>query len=119
VVGCSGEEVASILKALGFRLDRRKLAPPANAEPQATDATEAPAEIFDEIWRPGKRKEARHAKGAGHRPRREARARARRPEPQQPQAHATKAERKRIEHSPFAALEALKGRLTARQPEGS
>jgi hypothetical protein len=52
-------------------------------------------------------------------PRREARARARRPEPQQPQAHATKAERKRIEHSPFAALEALKGRLTARQPEGS
>ena len=27
VVGCSGEEFASILKALGFRLERRRLAP--------------------------------------------------------------------------------------------
>ena len=28
-------------------------------------------------------------------------------------------ERKKVEHSPFAALEALRGRLAARQPEGS
>src|SRR6185437_11591153 len=32
VVGCSGEEFCSILKALGFRRERRKLAPVAGAE---------------------------------------------------------------------------------------
>jgi hypothetical protein len=119
VVGCSGEEFASILSALGFRLERRKLAPAADAQPPAPDATEAQAEAFDEIWRPGKRKEARSDKRASHKPQREQRGRAPRRAPQKPQAPQTPAERKKIEHSPFAALEALRGRLTARLPEGS
>ena len=120
VVGCSGEEFASILSALGFRLERRKLAPAADAQPPAPDAaTEAQAEAFDEIWRPGKRKEARSDRRASHKPQREQRGRAPRRAPQKPQAPQTPAERKKIEHSPFAALEALRGRLTARLPEGS
>ncbi len=120
VVGCSGEEFASILKALGFRLERRKLAPAAERSAgRRRTPTEAQAEAFDEIWRPGKRKEARHDKRASHKPRREQRGRAPRRERQKPQAHQTPAERKKIEHSPFAALEALRGRLAARQPEGS
>ena len=37
VVGCSGEEFCSILKALGFRLERRKLAPaPGPGSPPAS-----------------------------------------------------------------------------------
>ncbi len=121
VVGCSGEEFASILKALGFRLERRQFAPSSGAEPQAPDqAAEAQTEAFDEVWRPGKRKEARHDKRASHKPRREERARAPRHERQRPSAHQAKQERKTaVEHSPFAALEALRGRLATRQPEGS
>ena len=71
VVGCSGEDFASILKALGFRRERRKLAeteaPTVEATEatngaEAVDATAAPAAsepAFEEIWRPGKRKDAR------------------------------------------------------------
>ena len=41
-------------------------------------------------------------------------------ERQRPVAHQAKQERKTaVEHSPFAALEALRGRLATRQPEGS
>jgi ATP-dependent RNA helicase SUPV3L1/SUV3 len=132
VVGCSGEEFASIVKALGFRRERRKLAPAAGAEPaiaapgegqadQAAVSQEAQPEVFEEIWRPGKRKEARHhEKRTGHKPQRGERARAPKRERQRPQVHQARPERKRpVEHSPFAALEALRGRLAARQPEGS
>ena len=77
------------------------------------------AELFDEIWRPGKRKEARYDKRASHKPQREKRARPHRGERQQPQTPNAPPERKKVEHSPFAALEALRGRLAARQPEGS
>ena len=121
VVGCSGEEFASILKALGFRLERRRFAPSPGAEPQAPDqAAEAQSEAFDEVWRPGKRKEARHDKRASHKPRHEERTRAPRHERQRPVAHQAKQERKTaVKHSPFAALEALRGRLATRQPEGS
>ncbi|MGH6831529.1 MAG: helicase, partial [Methyloceanibacter sp.] len=121
VVGCSGEEFASILKALGFRLERRRLAPSTGAEPQAPDqAAEAQTEAFDEVWRPGKRKEARYDKRASHGPRREERARAPRRERQKPQPHQARPEPKRsVEHSPFAALVALRGRLATRQPEKS
>ena len=118
VVGCSGEEFASILKALGFRLERRRLAPPSEPQPQVPDAPPQ-AELFDEIWRPGKRKEARYDKRASHKPQREKRAKPHRGERQQPQTHNAPPERKKVEHSPFAALEALRGRLAARQPEGS
>lgn len=80
MVGCSGEEFASILRALGFRLERRKIeavngdataasvaAPPAETEATetaaATDPDPASEPVFDEIWRPGKRRDA-------HRPQR-------------------------------------------------
>ncbi len=141
VVGCSGEEFCSILKALGFRRERRKLAPVAGVEvisptPSEAEAAHeaataaAPAESFDEIWRPGKRRdtpEARQQTRREHKPRREERGKAPRRERQRPQAHAkreTEASRERerkraVEHSPFAALEALRSRLTTRQPEGS
>jgi len=133
VVGCSGEEFASILKALGFRRERCRLAsaPAPQSEATATGAAEAgqePAnqvpqeEAFDEVWRPGKRKEARHDTRASHKPRREGQARAPRRERQRPapQAHHAERERKNAaEHSPFAALEALRRSLATRQPEGS
>jgi ATP-dependent RNA helicase SUPV3L1/SUV3 len=127
VVGCSGEEFASILKALGFRRERRSLAAAPAAELQTAGdlpAGEAPGEqgeVFDEIWRPAKRRDARHAdKHAGRKPRHEARARGSKRERQKPPAHQARTERTRsVEHSPFAALEALRGRLAARQPEKS
>ncbi len=120
VVGCSGEEFASILKALGFRRERRPLAGAQAAEPEAPDAASAAEAVaVDEIWRPGKRRGTRHDKDASHKPRREPRAKAQKPERRQPPPHRTEAERKRVEHSPFAALAALKGRLAARQPGGS
>ena len=141
VVGCSGEEFCSILKALGFRRERRKLAPVGGAEAisptpseaeavQEASIADAPAEIFDEIWRPGKRRDTREARQETrreHKPRREESGKAPRRDRQRPQAHAkreTEASRERqrkraVEHSPFAALEALRSRLTTRQPEGS
>ncbi|QKP78692.1 helicase [Methyloligella sp. GL2] len=84
VVGCSGEDFASILKALGFRLERKPL-PEAEAAPSETASTEAaPAEAeasateagaeakpeeakaeepkFDEIWRPARRTDQRRPK---------------------------------------------------------
>ncbi|MEJ2518313.1 MAG: hypothetical protein P8Y82_10190, partial [Methyloceanibacter sp.] len=101
MVGCSGEEFASILRGLGFRLERRKIdvsdeaqvqavAPedtPAaeTADPAAVEATAQaegavasqvanaankelePEPIFDEIWRPSKRRhqQPRHPRGRG------------------------------------------------------
>ena len=120
VVGCSGEEFASILKALGFRRESRPLPGAQAAQPEAPDAASAAEAVaVDEIWRPGKRRGTRHDKGASHKPRHEPRAKAQKPERRQPPPHRTEAERKRVEHSPFAALAALKGRLAARQPGGS
>ncbi len=57
----------------------------------------------------------------------EARGKAPRRDRQKPEVHAKREtearreqDRKRaVEHSPFAALEALRGRLTTRQPEGN
>ena len=129
VVGCSGEEFASILKALGFRIERRKIvsAPdpaaisiPASGE-QAAKAAEPPIELFDEIWRPGKRKEMHRVKGPARKPQRQhsERAAASKRERRRPASHAKPERTKSVEHSPFAALAALKGRLTVRQPEGS
>ncbi|HYJ58779.1 MAG TPA: helicase-related protein [Methyloceanibacter sp.] len=126
VVGCSGEEFASILKALGFRRERRPIAPAPAAEPQADvvatigEGTGDQAEAFDEIWRPAKRKEARRDKQERHKPRREERTKGAKRERQRPQLQEARPERKRsVEHSPFAALEELRGRLAARQPEKS
>lgn len=129
VVGCSGEEFASILKALGFRRERRPLAgtpdvaPHANAVEAgggASASQEDPSEAFDEIWRPAKRKETRHTKRASHKPSREARGKPAKRERQRPERKQARPEgRRSVEHSPFAVLEALRGKLTPRQPEGS
>ena len=129
VVGCSGEEFASILKALGFRRERRRLAPAPGAQPEAPapsaavgqepERQEGQEEAFDEVWRPGKRKEAHHDKRASHKSRREEPTRAPRRERQRPQAHHAKQERKTaVEHSPFAVLEPLRRSLATRRPEG-
>ena len=120
VVGCSGEEFASILKALGFRRERRPLAPAEAVEVEAPDAASgAEAIAIDEIWRPGRRRAALKDKGWGHKPQRPQRAKGPKRERPQRQPPRVEAERKRVEHSPFAALAVLKGRLATRQPEGN
>ena len=95
MVGCSGEEFASILRGLGFRLERRKIDAPgepkaqaaasddaaatqgadvapaeATAEPEGASAAQEelePEPVFDEIWRPSKRRhqQPRHPRGRG------------------------------------------------------
>jgi ATP-dependent RNA helicase SUPV3L1/SUV3 len=134
VVGCSGEDFASILKALGFRRERRKLEPadvralePAHdgngseVPGPASEPTYQPDIAFDEIWRPGKRNEARkpQAHQAKGKPRRGAR---------QAQAPRQREERPRLERkerprasdsSPFAVLAELRRNLAVRRPEGN
>jgi hypothetical protein len=127
VVGCSGEDFASILKALGFRRERRRLA--------QTDALEiveptnisgepgAPALIaFDEIWRPRKRKDAREPRAdqAKGRPRRRER-QSRAPRQREPMPRLAWKERPRVvpDGSPFAVLAELCRNLAARRPEGT
>ncbi|MGZ5850621.1 MAG: hypothetical protein ACXWJN_08555, partial [Methyloceanibacter sp.] len=132
MVGCSGEEFASILKALGFRRERRKLAPePSAAEAPAVaiqgetaksevaEAAPPAAEAFEEIWRPGKRKEAHHAKRASDQPRREHRAQGAKRERQRPQVQPKRERPVSVEHSPFAALKQLRQTLVARRQERS
>jgi len=136
MVGCSGEEFASILKALSFKRERRKLVPDQakDAAPAATAgakadagegavpgpvATEANEEAFDEIWRPGRRKETRHAKRTGERdqPRREHPQQAGKRERPRPQAQPKREGPASVEHSPFAALRDLRQTLAARRQE--
>jgi ATP-dependent RNA helicase SUPV3L1/SUV3 len=163
VVGCSGEEFASILRALGFRLERRRLAAePGNAEsapplkgkvteggsqesfesapPSAPQAAPAPPQggsgeqaedagsvlpqssaasaeaALDEIWRPGKRKEAERPKrGMATKPQRKERGKGRKPHPTAPlHAKRSEARAKAVENSPFAALAGLRDSLAAR-----
>jgi ATP-dependent RNA helicase SUPV3L1/SUV3 len=132
VVGCSGEDFASILKALGFRRERREVAQPTpavemaeaasgSADADATPATPEPA--LEEIWRPGKRKDARkpHADQARQKPqpRRERHAQAPRQHEKRP-ARVERKERPRApDSSPFAVLAELRRSLAARRPEGN
>ena len=136
VVGCSGEEFASILKALGFKREMRKIETGRSSVPQAEAASEGaeaavpapapeamPAEAAsEEIWRPRRRKEAhvpRAGLAADKKPRRE-RGRGGGDRRRQPTPVQEKREKPRnIEHSPFAALKDLKFGLAARRPEGS
>jgi len=191
MVGCSGDEFTSILRALGFRLERRKIegepgagaipataeaAPaetetslaetaeaaatepaPAALETPAAEAADAVAEAskdtapapepaFDEIWRPGKRRDTQrpqHARGKGRKPaeagdrpprhgkshkkakgneRGQAKGQDRDRQARQgrdPQGQ-PKRERMLPEHSPFAALKDLRDSLAARsRPEKS
>ncbi len=123
VVGCSGEDFASILQALGFKRERRKLATaPAAAAPEG-EAMPAPRPepSFEEIWRPGRRSEKRgepprHAKGK------------KRPQPRGPERERQGGAVKRHERperprkpdsSPFAVLAELRRNLVQRRPEGS
>jgi ATP-dependent RNA helicase SUPV3L1/SUV3 len=121
VVGCSGEEFASILKALGFRCERRRSEPAQAASAPAPDTTTgAEAIAIDEIWRPGKKGAPRQDKVEDRKTRHRQHPKPpRRERPQSPPRQSEAAERKKLEDSPFAALAALKGRLSARQPEGS
>ena len=180
MVGCSGEEFASILRALGFRLERKKIeggddAPtPGMAEPdatepasvqtetpaveaapppaEATDATDAVAQsdassasepAFDEVWRPGKRRDTHRPQQRRGSERKPAEANAKSPPPRhgkgqrkgsghergqgkgqnrqgQDRQHQPKREQMRPEHSPFAALKDLRDSLAARgRPERS
>ena len=90
IVGCSGEDFASVLRTLGFRCERRRMAAPDapktdQAPPQvdAADQAAPPAEaaedtkaddtaaetaepVFDEIWRP-KRKRPVQGRGQANR----------------------------------------------------
>jgi ATP-dependent RNA helicase SUPV3L1/SUV3 len=124
VVGCSGEDFASILKALGFE---RKLpeadAPAAAADSLVADAglddLTAAASAFEEIWRPGKRKvprQGRHDESRSKPRGRQANAeQQRRREPRPPQKQRIRAS----DASPFAVLAELRRNLAARRPEGS
>ena len=130
VVGCSGEEFASILKALGFRRERRRLdggqrsshERRARAEGETARAAE-PA--FDEIWRPGKRKNARRPpmppsgkEQAGRRRRRAASRKRQRERRPQASRSAQGAPTHRRGLSPFAVLADVTRPLAARRPEG-
>jgi ATP-dependent RNA helicase SUPV3L1/SUV3 len=163
MVGCSGDEFGSILRALGFRLERRKpeggngvdtpapapeaaearpAADPSTADEDAAsaEATAQPEEavssepIFDEIWRPSRRKEtqrpphtkqrgphAGQADALGKRPprhgKRQARALGKGQDRGQARAHDRhlQAKPERVsENSPFAALKELRDSLAAR-----
>jgi ATP-dependent RNA helicase SUPV3L1/SUV3 len=144
VVGCSGEEVASILTALGFRRSRQKLAVPSREGPQthpsgaaaeATGTTQpatpdalaaTPGEAvpdpiaYDEIWRPGRRKAPRRS--GGESAKKAAPRQGRKPEGRPPKsAHHDKSRQERApsqEHSPFAALKELRLSLIARRQGG-
>jgi hypothetical protein len=118
VVGCSGEEFASILKSLGFRRERLRPEPGEAASAPADAASGAVGVAIDEIWRAGKRRGQDKVEDRKSKQKMRAKAPRREP-PQRPPRRAEAAERKKLEDSPFAALAALKGRLSARQQQGS
>jgi ATP-dependent RNA helicase SUPV3L1/SUV3 len=141
VVGCSGEDFASILTALGFRRSRQKLAVGA-AAPEATaadaarqdaapaapnesvpdesvSAVSAPAVTYDEIWRPAKRRNARHeSKGHSNAKTRHGRKSARPPRQGAPVERTHKERPSPPEHSPFAVLKELRQSLIAQRQDG-
>ncbi|XSG82055.1 MAG: helicase-related protein [Methyloligella sp. ZOD6] len=147
VVGCSGEDFTSILKALGFRCQRTPLPPepaaePASAEPDlsaetATQDAAGEAEAketaeleqrFDEVWRPSRRNHGRPQERAARRGRPQQKQdgqRKRSRPPQNRNGKPNRPPRDRREkapdpaHSPFAALEELKRNMMARGPEGN
>ncbi len=137
VVGCSGEDFASILTALGFRRSRQKLPVVEAVAPEATVADAAaqdgapvrdasapdestPAVTYDEIWRPAKRRNARHdSKGHGNAAKaRQGRKSARPPRQGAPVERTHKERASPPEHSPFAALKELRQSLLARRQDG-
>jgi ATP-dependent RNA helicase SUPV3L1/SUV3 len=118
VVGCSGEEFASILKALGFRRERLRLDGGNGHGASLAESEAAPAEpVFDEIWRPGKGKtERRPVRVPKRKPERPTRPTEARPHQARPKPQRAKRERPTVnENSPFAALKELRDSLIARE----
>jgi ATP-dependent RNA helicase SUPV3L1/SUV3 len=148
MVGCSGEDFASILRALGFRRERRKLdggngagkLPELSAaltDTAASLVTEAPViagdqnrsvgddtaaeEIrVDEVWRPGKRKDTRREHRTASKAPSQGRSPSAKPQRRTAPVRAKRERSIAIEHSPFAALKELRESLVARRrPDGS
>jgi len=148
IVGCSGEEFASVLKILGFHCERRPLpAPQQEAATGAGDSdkiskTSAPDDgkvsgeaAFDEIWRPRRkapRADARKMRGkppqsgkgaAGHdgknRGRGKHRDKSATPGRKKPPARRKAPEKPIDPDSPFAALKDLKRDLETRVKDGA
>jgi len=148
IVGCSGEEFASVLKILGFHCERRPLpAPQQEAATGAGDSdkiskTSAPDDgkvsgeaAFDEIWRPRRkapRADARKMRGkppqsgkgaAGHdgknRGRGKHRDKSAAPGRKKPPARRKAPEKPIDPDSPFAALKDLKRDLETRVKDGA
>lgn len=135
IVGCSGEDFASVLRALGFRMERRPVPPPTAQRPSSageaaeehkralapSPAGEAPAgePVMEEIWRP------RRKRGEpGKRPAMAKRSKSRKtlsrspgPRPSKPARPHKPAEERVDPDSPFAALAELKSKLAARAGE--
>ena len=136
VVGCSGEDFASILKALGFRLraaearrrqrrrpSRQRKRPMARWPWTQARCRQRPSPPSKTIWRPGKRKDARKPHDAQARPK-PPRRRERQPQaPRQREPRPPRIERKERPRapnsSPFAVLAELRRNLAARRPEGN
>ncbi|MBM3545092.1 MAG: helicase [Alphaproteobacteria bacterium] len=113
VVGCSGEDFTSILKALGFKRERRSIDGKKAADTPPNPTT-VEAEV-DEFWRPAKRKEARPEALSGKKPRKDQRKPNQMKRRKQPPARNAKREQPRtVEHSPFAALKDLREALIAK-----
>jgi ATP-dependent RNA helicase SUPV3L1/SUV3 len=112
VVGCSGEDFSSILKALGFKRERRSLEGN-KAETPPNPSADA-AEIY-EVWRPAKRRDARHEAHDGHKKPRKDKRKSNQINRRKPPAMNAKREQPRtVEHSPFAALKDLREALIAK-----
>jgi ATP-dependent RNA helicase SUPV3L1/SUV3 len=146
IVGCSGEEFASVLKILGFRCERRPLpAPRQEAATQAGDSgktseisapegSKVPDEAaIDEIWRPRRKapradarktrgKKPHAAKGAAGRDGKDRgrhRGKGAAPGGKKPQARRKAPEKPFDPDSPFAALKDLKHDLETRVKDGA
>ncbi|MET0157237.1 MAG: hypothetical protein ABW197_04580, partial [Methyloceanibacter sp.] len=89
------------------------------AQAASGEANAAEAIAIDEIWRPGKKRGQDTVEDRKSRQKMRAKAPRREQPPQRPPRRPEAAERKKLEDSPFAALAALKGRLSARQQQGS
>ena len=131
VVGCSGEDFASILKALGFRRERKSMpaeVPAAGSASTSDEAVEKSAVTasstiaLDEVWRPVKRKDARQqrTKQAKDKQLRRERKTSVPPHREQKPARLERKQRSRAsDSSPFAVLAKLRRNLVARRPEGN
>jgi ATP-dependent RNA helicase SUPV3L1/SUV3 len=126
VVGCSGEDFASILRALGFRVERRKLPHEENAVadgdagPTLEASDTAPSDVtVEEIWRPGKRTQRRKSEARQKDLKTGKRRHHGKQRKRQPAKESRKEPQISVEHSPFAALEELRASLVARRSERS